>query len=567
MAIGFTELEAAGSRRGAAVLVEVLRSEGVSYVFGNPGTTELPLVDALTGAPDIAYVLGLHEAAVVAMAEGYARASGRPGFVNLHTAGGLGHAMGSIINAQVARTPLVVTAGQQDTRHGFTDPILSGDLVGIARPAVKWAHEVLHPEQIPVMVRRAFHDSAAAPAGPVFLSLPIDVMERTTSVGAGTVSRIDRTPVAGSLDALGDALAAVPPGRLALVVGDEVFTSDAGAEAAALAEALAAPVFAASWPRHIPFPTAHPLWAGTLPTLATDLRAYFERFDAVFALGGHSAIAYLYSEGAALPPSCRLFQLSASVGDLGRTYATSLSCVGDIRASLAALLPTLARKLAPRREAIAARLHAAARERDARRASLAKRVQAESAAPVTTPLVAAAEVVRGSGPDVAIVDEAAATFAHVRACLDAASPRQYNFMRSAILGWGLPAAVGTSLGLGREPVVAIVGDGAALYAPQALWTAAHERLPVTFVVMNNRGYGILKTYMRAQAHYLNAKADRFVGLDLTDPAIDFVVMASSLGLPGRRVERAADIAGAVEAGIAFGLPNLIEITIAGGGPP
>ena len=123
MDAGLAGIEAPGSRRGAAVLVEVLRSEGVRHVFGNPGMTELPLVDALTGAPDIAYVLGLHEAAVVAMAEGYARTSGRPGFVNLHTAGGLGHAMGAILNAQVARTPLVVTAGQQDTRHGFTDPI------------------------------------------------------------------------------------------------------------------------------------------------------------------------------------------------------------------------------------------------------------------------------------------------------------------------------------------------------------------------------------------------------------------------------------------------------------
>ena len=144
-----TAVEAVAPRRGAAVMLEVLRSEGVRYIFGNPGTTELALMDALTGAPDISYIWGLQEASVVAMADGYAQASGRAGFVNLHTAGGLGHGMGSLINAQVSNTPLVVTAGQQDMRHNLTDPLLFGDLVRIAAPIAKWAHEIIHPDQIP----------------------------------------------------------------------------------------------------------------------------------------------------------------------------------------------------------------------------------------------------------------------------------------------------------------------------------------------------------------------------------------------------------------------------------
>jgi hypothetical protein len=165
---GITRLDAIEPRRGAAVLLEVLRSEACRYIFGNPGTTELALMDALTGAPDIGYIWGLQEASVVAMADGYASASGRPGFVNLHTAGGLGHGMGALINARVSNTPLVVTAGLQDTRHNLTDPLLSGDLVRIAGPAMKWATEIINPDQIPVLVRRAFHDCTAAPSGPVF---------------------------------------------------------------------------------------------------------------------------------------------------------------------------------------------------------------------------------------------------------------------------------------------------------------------------------------------------------------------------------------------------------------
>jgi benzoylformate decarboxylase len=246
-------------RRGAALLLDVLRSEGVRYIFGNPGTTELPLMDALVDAPDISYIWGLQEASVVAMADGYAQAACRPGFVNLHTAGGLGHGFGSLLNASVSGTPLVVTAGQQDSRHTITDPLLFGDLVGIARPAVKWAQEVQHADQLPILVRRAFHDCSAPPTGPVFLALPMDVMEEMTSAGIAETSTIDRAAVAGSLDRLADHLAAIAPGKLAIVAGDEVSASNAAAETVRLAEAFGAPVYGSSWPLHIPFPTSHPL--------------------------------------------------------------------------------------------------------------------------------------------------------------------------------------------------------------------------------------------------------------------------------------------------------------------
>ena len=273
-------------RRGAAVLLEVLKSEGARYVFGNPGTTELPLIDALVDAPDIRYILALQEASAVAMADGYAQAACRPGVLNLHTTGGLGHGLGNLLNAHVSGTPLVVTAGQQDSRHTLTDPLLYGDLVSIATPAVKWAQEVTHPDQIPILVRRAFHDCQTAPTGPVFLSLPMDVMEEMTAVDIGEVSTIDRAAVAGSLDHLAEYLAAIPPGKLAIIAGDEISTSNAAAETVLLADTLGAPVYGSSWPAHIPFPTAHPLWMGNLPTKATEIAQKLQAYDAVFALGG-----------------------------------------------------------------------------------------------------------------------------------------------------------------------------------------------------------------------------------------------------------------------------------------
>jgi benzoylformate decarboxylase len=556
-----TTLDGLGRRRGAAVFLEVLRSEGARYIFGNPGTTELFLVDALVDAPDISYVWALQEASAVAMADGYAQASGRPGVLNLHTTGGLGHGLGNLLNASVSGTPLVVTAGQQDSRHTVTDPLLFGDLTGIASPAVKWAKEVGHADQIPTLVRRAFHDCNAAPSGPVFLSLPMDVMEQMTTVDIGEVSVIDRAPVAGSLDRLADYLTAVTPGKLAIIAGDEVSASNAAAETVRLADALAAPVYGSSWPAHIAFPTAHPLWRGNLPIKANEIARELKRYDAIFALGGKSLITILYTEGSAVPSGVDLFQLSADVRWLGRTYPTKLSMVGDIGVSLTALLSLLAPKIAGRADIYAALRERAAQDREARRAQLIATADSELAGPVITPLVAGREMARAIGPDIAIVDEAAATMGHLRAFLITSSSRQYFFSRGGALGWGMPAAVGFSLGINREPVVSIVGDGAALYSPQALWTAAYEKLPVTFVVINNREYNMLKRFVKSQPHSSSVRANRFIAMDIVDPAIDFHALAASMGVPARRVDRASDIAPAIEAGIASGAANLVEIPV------
>jgi len=262
-----------------------------------------------------------------------------------------------------------------------------------------------------------------------------------------------------------------------------------------------------------------------------------------------------------MPPGCRLFQLSANLRDLGRTYPTALSCAGDIKASLQALLPSLTRKLAHHHIRLTGSRDGAGATFARNRMDLQRRARIDPGEAVTTPLTAAAEVVRAIGPHVAIIDEAPVTISYVRALLASPSSRQYFGPRTGILGWGMPAAVGVSLGLGREPVVSLVGDGSSLYSPQALWTAARERLPVTFIVINNREYNILKTYMRSQPHYLSARANRFVGMDIVDPAIDFLALAAAMGLSAQRVDRAADIAGTVENAIASRQPNLIEIPV------
>jgi benzoylformate decarboxylase len=547
-------------RTGADLLLDVLTQEKVDFVFGNPGTTEMPIMHSLRGHPDLQYVLALQEASVVAMADGYARVSGKPAFVNLHTAGGLGHAMGALLHSHIAKTPMLVTAGQQDTRHGFSDPLLYGDIQRTADPAVKWSREVLHPEHMPALVRRGLQDAMSAPRGPVMLSLPIDVLTRMTSVSATGSSRIHRRSIAAGLDELAGLLTSADPKQLVIIASDEVGESDAGDELAGVAALLGAKVYGSSWPGTMPFPTDHSLWAGSLPPIATGMRSVLSNFDVIFIAGDNPFIPYLYSEGEMVPSTCKIYQITGDPAQVGRTYPTEIACVGDLKASLLELQALISNSQNERGETIAALHDVANRARSQRLQQLDGRLRKERSQMPIPPLIAASEVLGALNRGVAIVDEAPATMYHVRTIMEKIAFRQYLFTRSAILGWGLPASVGVSLGLGRSPVVALLGDGSALYSPQALWTAAKLQVPVTFVVMNNSEYNVLKRYSVAQGYELQGNST-IPGMELTNPPINFVALANGFGVDAQRVTTIDQIAPAVEAGVLSGKPNLIEIVI------
>src|SRR6202047_1386012 len=208
--------------RGADILLEVLHSEGTRYIFGNPGTTELPLIDALVNVPDIRYVWGLQEATAVSMADGYSQASGKTAFVNLHTAGGLGHGMGAIMNAKIARVPMIVTAGQQDLRHFLADPLLAADLVGMAAPVAKWCFEPNSLDDLPLILRRAFHNSMSPPRGPVFLSLPMNILDESGTPPILPASRIERASIGSGVADLAAELLHFRPGQIVIVAGNDI---------------------------------------------------------------------------------------------------------------------------------------------------------------------------------------------------------------------------------------------------------------------------------------------------------------------------------------------------------
>ncbi|MCC6305714.1 MAG: thiamine pyrophosphate-binding protein [Rhodobacteraceae bacterium] len=542
------------TRRACDVLLDILRDEGVTHIFGNPGSTEMPLMDALVDAPDLTYVLGLQEATALAMADGWALASGRTGFVNLHAAGGLGNAMGTLVAARASGTPLVVTAGQQDTRHLMTEPWLAGDLVAIAGPVTKWAAEVRRAEDVGPALRRAFALAATPPAGPVFLSLPMDVLDQPLAAPAPPRSALARTGPSPDAGLLARRLAGHDPDRVAILMADDL-PAEAAAGLVALAEAGGYPVFGSQVGARAAFPGDNPWWGGVLRADFAVIRAALEGMEAVVVAGGRAFIAYPYRDVRPLPETAALYHVAATPVAIGREFPADLALVGDIGATLAAAAAALAPAVDPARRA--ARATARAADRARHRATLAGAIRADAALPLA-PDAAVLAVLEAMPAGALIANDTAATFGRV-SDLIAAAPGRYFFARGGVLGCALPAAVGAAFSI-PAPVFALLGDGGAMYSPQALWSAARYRRQVIAVVFNNRRYDVLQRVAR-DLGCANALAGRFVGMAVDDPPVDFQALAAALGVPAARAGTAAEIGAAIAAALARGGPTLVEIPI------
>jgi benzoylformate decarboxylase len=544
---------------GRNVLLEVLRSEGVVHCFGNPGTTELPFVDALADHPELHYVLALQENVAVAMADGYAQASGRPSFVNLHTVAGLGGGLGNLTNAMANRTPMVVTAGHADRRHLLAEPILSGDLTGMAAPTTKWTHEVRHLGELGPVLRRAFLSAATAPTGPVFVSIPMDVLDESGDVDVPPRSQVDHRTVAGGLEELAGLLAEAAPDGLAVVVGDEVAAGGALPEIVALAEALGARVYGAPLHSNLDFPTDHPLWTGMLNFNTASISGTLGGYRRIFVVGAKAFLVYPYNPASPLPAGSELLHLSADPGLVGRDVPTRFGAVGDVKATLAALLPLVFARVDP--AAVGAALERAGGQFDGTVARLTAAAAERAEETPMHPMAATAALLGALPRGGAVVDEAITTGFHLRLLYKTAEPNSYFFCRGGGLGWGVPAALGVKLARPDQPVLCIVGDGSIMYSIQALWTAAHHDIPVVIAVVNNRQYGILKMNL-VESGSAAAREGRFVGMDLDRPPIDYVALAQSMGLEAYLAEKPAEVAEATRDAFIARKPVLLELPIA-----
>jgi benzoylformate decarboxylase len=552
---------------GIEAFLELLAGAGVRHLFGNPGTTELPLNDALVGDSRFQYILGLQETPVMAMADGYAMASRQIGVVNLHISCGLGNAMGMLYNAHREGTPLLVTAGQQDRRLMFEEPILWGDMVSVARPWTKWAAEVSRVEDLPSAVRRAVQTAMTPPTGPVFLSLPVDVQLESSGELDLAPIRIPDSRVRPPAEAIREAAETLVSARNpAILAGSRVTERDAMHELVAIAELLGAPVFTESGTTHgrLAFPSDHPLNGQGLPLWSPEVREKLKDFDVLLVVGMDLLRQYIhFVPERPIPEHIRLVQIDENPWQLGKNYALAVGVIGDTRESLCELDSELARRMSDddRRHA-AERTALHTKRHEAARASLRREIDSQLAARPLTPLALMGSLAKVLPDDVAVIEEAVTTTNTTFERLGALkNTTGYFGHRGWALGWGLGVALGAKLAWPQRPVLALLGEGAATYGVQGLWTAARYKIPVVFVICNNAQYQILKVCGRTM-HLPQADCGKFEGLDLVEPEIDYVNLARSFGVEAHRLTEPDQLCDAVAAAWRRDRPILFDVPIA-----
>ena len=513
---------------------DILRSHDLTTIFGNPGSNELSF---LAGLPaDFRYVLGLHEGAVLAMADGYALARGGPAFVNLHSAAGTGNAMGPLTNSVYSHSPLVITAGQQVRSTIGQEVMLANvDATALPKPLVKWSGEPASAQDVPRTISQAIHLANLPAKGPVYVSIPWDDWAQAAPPTAGhLVGR--RTAVGGCLS--GPQLAelselldrAKDP---VLVLGPEVDAVAANEDAVRLADALGAPVWLAPSPSRCPFPTRHRSFRGALPAAVQDLTDSLSGHDLILVIGAPVFRYHQFVPGDLLPAGARLIHLTSDPGEAARAPVgdATVCDVGDAVARLAdAVLP-------------------------GRRATLPPLPDFAAVAPSSGGRMHPAEVfalLRELAPrDAVWVKESTSTTGDFWAQADLAHQGSYFFPAAGALGFGLPAAVGAQIAHLDRQVIGLIGDGSANYGITALWTAARYQIPVIIIVLKNGTYGALRWFAR------QLEAGETPGLDV--PGIDFTAIAAGYGVSAVSVCSADEFVPAFTAALSGGKAALIEV--------
>lgn len=505
----------------------------IAYMFGNPGSTELPLL--IQFPEDRRYVLALQESIAVAMADGCAQASRAPALINLHVAPGLGNAMGVLFTALKNNSPLIVTCGQQDTRHMFHEPLLSGDLVSIARPVTKWSYEVKTPDDVIPALEQAYLLAMTPPRGPVFLSIPMNFWD--SPADTPTLRQLNPPSAPQGLEQVADALSKSQ--SPAMVVGAQVDAAGGFEAAVALAEKLKCAVFSAPLNSRAGFPTSHPLFKGMLLPAAPRIFQALMMHDVVLVVGAPLFTLYPYFAGRFTPATAQVFHITEDPMEASRAPATA-AFVGDLRLALENLGSQVSARNAP--------VPSRAAE-EAKRRSEAARLKPKMGARYVLHLLA-----RQLSPDTVIVDESISSSLCLREFIPIQQSGGYYTSASGGLGWAMPAAVGVKLAQPERPVVCVIGDGSSMYSIQALWTAAQEKAKVTYVVLNNSGYNILKSFTRA--FYPGSEVP---GLDV--PTLDLVAVAQGMGVPAECVQDPDGVEEAIARALASDTPTLLDVHV------
>ena len=508
----------------------LLRAFGIDKVFGNPGSTELPFLS--DWPDDIDYVLGLQEASVIGMADGYAQATRNAAFVNLHSAAGVGHALGNIFNAYRNQTPMVITAGQQARSimplHAF---LYAERATEFPQPYVKYSVEPARAEDVPAAIARAYYVAMQPPCGPTFVSVPVDDWAKAAQpISARRVSReLHPDPTA-----MAELVAALQASKNpALVVGPGVDRAAAVDAMVAVAEKTKAAVWISPFSARCSFPENHPQFAGFLHASPAQLSDALKAYDLVVVIGAPVFTFHVEGHAAIFDGDTTLFQITDDA------TAASITPIGaSIIASIAPALTMLNEMLpSTKRTAPAGR-------------TLAPPPTAGDPILVDYLMHALSQAMPA---DAVLVEEAPSHRPAMQKFLPMRGQDSFYTMASGGLGWSLPASVGIALAQKNRRIVCLIGDGSAMYSIQALWTAAQRKLPLTVVVVNNAGYGAMRSFSQVM------QVRNVPGLDL--PGIDFVQLARSMGCEAIRVEKASELSAELAHGLACDGVCLIEVMV------
>jgi benzoylformate decarboxylase len=544
-------------------LLEQLRADGVRHLFGNPGSSEEGLLDEITRFPDIEYVMGLQEAALVCMADGFAQATGEPSVVLLHSGVGLGNAVGSLYHALQRQTPMVVMAGEAGVAYDALEAHMSADLVDIARPVTKYATRAIHPTSLVRLLRRCIKVAATPPCGPVFLAVPQDVLDQWNDepVLPTVVPDTRVVPDPGAVEAAAKLLAAAR--NPVILAGDGVAASGAVDELVRFAETWGSGVWGAMASQLV-MPWTHPLYAGlTGHMFGTDSAAIVAEADAVVVCGTYLFPDVFGAIGNPFRADATVVHIDLDPSAIAKNHPVTIGMVSDPRLTLRALTDSLegcmnnsqrgdAVKRAQQRGSDSARARAGARKADeARREETPMRMSA-----------VAAHLADLLPPDAIIFDEALTNSPELTRWVTPERPGQFFQTPGGTLGVGLPGAVGVKLARPDRTVVGFTGDGGAMYTYQALWSAAHHRIAAKFVVCHNSSYRLLKENLVRYWHDGDAGEREFPPFfDVHEPTIDFVALAGALGVPGMQVNKPGEVDQAIRAMLGHDGPYLLEVVL------
>ena len=550
---------------GKDALVRMLIAEGVDHIFGNPGTSETPMMDALQDFPEIQYIQALQEGTAVGMADGYARATGRPAFANIHIAGGLANGISALYNAFRGGTPVVLTAGNSDTRMLLSEPTLSGDLVQMTRQYTKWSHEIHHPGDVPGAVRRAFREAKTPPTGPAFLSFPWDTMDLQADVDIiGSSQGYHR--VRPDRDALEQASRLLSQAENpVIVIGDRIAQSGGVEQMVQVAERLGAKVYAASF-SEVNFPTSHPLWAGMLNTSSPVTRRLLSGADVLLAVGANIFSSFLYVDVPLLDPTSKLVHLDSSAQEVEKVYPTEVGVFADPATGLAELADALDQDMsASAKEAAATRMAELGEQRRRAAENYQQRLRDRwDNQPMAVERMMH-ELAGAVPPNTIVADEAVTSRPALMQSFNFDEPGSFYGIQGGALGWAMPGALGLKLAQPDRPVLAVVGDGASMYTVQALWTAATFNIPVVYAICNNRAYRILKVNMDIYLKRMlndEERVSEYKGMDFANP-LDLAAVAQGLGVGSEKVADPALLGPAVRRAFESGRPALIDVSIDG----